>query len=261
VNFTIMAAEQAGAAANMQSQLLVLQGDAPTTKDDVSAPLSAAGKLSGPDFVTLKPSKPFSISFPSDTFDAGGVALSYFALLSDRTPLPAWISFDSSSRTFAGTAPPSDYAQSFWIDLIAPEVPGFADASIAFTMVVSSHTWLFKPFKQTVNAANGDDIRITGLKEKLFADDSQARDSNIQSATADLPSWLSFDNNIFEVAGTAPPEIKSQDLTITAKDRSGDVAQYTIHLVAQFELSANEIGPLNLTRGNPSITRYSKPCS
>jgi hypothetical protein len=64
VNFTITAAEQAGAVANMESQLLVIQGDAPTTKEDISAPLSAAGEMSEPDTVILKPLKPFSISFP-----------------------------------------------------------------------------------------------------------------------------------------------------------------------------------------------------
>jgi hypothetical protein len=250
-NFTIAVAEQAGAVANMQSQRLIVQGDVPTTKDDISAPFSAAGELSGLDTVTLKPSKPFTISFPSDTFYANGVELSYFALLSDRTPLPAWISFDSSSRTFVGTAPPSDYARSFQIDLIAFEVPGFADASISFTMVVSNHAWLFKPFSSTINVAEGDEVRITGLKQKLFVDESQAGDSDIESATADLPSWLIFNNDTFEIASTAPAELKSQDLIITAKDQSGDVAEYTIHFIAQFELFADEIETLNLTLGQP----------
>jgi hypothetical protein len=187
--------------------------------------------MSEPDTVILKPSKPFSISFPSDTFDAGGVALSYFALLSDRTPLPAWISFDSSSRTFAGTAPPSDYAQSFRMNLIASEVVGFADSSLSFTMVVSNHTWLFRPFSQSINVVKGAELRITGLNQKLFVDDSQAGDNDIQSATADLPSWLSFDHGTFEIIGTAPSTLTSQNLTVTVKDQSGDVAEYTIHLV------------------------------
>jgi hypothetical protein len=121
--------------------------------------------------------------------------LSFF---SDRTPLPAWISFDSSSRTFAGTAPPSEYAQSFRIKLIASEVSGFGDSSLSFTMVVSNHTWLFTPFSQSINVVKGAEIRITGLKQKLFVDDSQAGDSDIQSATANVPSWLSFDNSAFD---------------------------------------------------------------
>ncbi|KAF1839245.1 hypothetical protein BDW02DRAFT_644053 [Decorospora gaudefroyi] len=224
VSFTIVAAEAAGAVANMDSQLLVSGEAGPT-------------------------SKPFSISFPSDTFDASEMTLSYSALLSDRTPLPAWISFDSSSIRFAGTTPPTDYSQSIRIVLIAREEPGFAASSISFTMVISDHTLLFKSFSQTVNVATGTAIRIAKLKDKLYLDGSQVGDDDLQSVTADLPSWLSFDKSTFEITETAPSGLQSQDLIVTAKAHSGNIAQYTIHLLVQSVLFADEIDALKLMLG------------
>jgi axial budding pattern protein 2 len=249
VNFTVTAVEDGGVVVNMASQLLVSGDDGPTTKDDFSITLSAAGQISGSHAVTLKPSDTFDLSLPSDIFDSHGAALSYFALLSDRTPLPGWISFDATSMRFAGTVPPMDSTQSLQISLIASETPGFAAASVSFTMVISNHTLLFEPSAQTISATADDVVRITDLKEKLFLDDAHTDGDDIQSATADIPSWLSFDDKTFEIDGTVPPELESQDLSITAKSKFGDVANYTIHLVVRPKLFVGQIGTLILTSG------------
>ena len=48
----------------------------------------------------------FSFAFASNTFtDADGDALTYSALLSSNAALPAWLSFNASTRTFSGTPP------------------------------------------------------------------------------------------------------------------------------------------------------------
>jgi axial budding pattern protein 2 len=249
VNFSITAAEDDGAIVNMASQLLVSGDDGPTTKDDISIALSAAGQISGSHTVTLKPSDTFDFSLPSDTFDSHGATLSYFALLSDRTPLPGWIRFDATSMRFAGTVPPMDSSQSLQISLIASETTGFAAASVSFTMVISNHTLTFEPSAQTVSVTADDVVRIADLKQKLFLDDANADGDDIQSATAEIPSWLSFNDNTFEIEGTAPPELESQDINITAKSKFGDVANYTIHLVVQPKLFIGQIGTLSLTPG------------
>ncbi|KAF1940786.1 hypothetical protein EJ02DRAFT_221194 [Clathrospora elynae] len=230
-------------------QLLVSAGAGPTAKDDISTSLSTAGPISGADTVTVKPSKPFSISSLSDTFSSSKARLSYSVLLSERTPLPAWISFDALSMRFAGTAPPTDYPESFELLLIASDIPGFATSSVSFTMVITNHTLLFKPFSQTITVTAGSKVRGTDLNKKPFIDDSQVGDNETQSVTANIPAWLSFNNATFEIAGTAPSVLKSQDLTITAKAQSGDFAEYTIHVVFQSELFAREIGTLSLTLG------------
>jgi hypothetical protein len=104
---TVAAAGSAGAVANMVSRLLVAKDTGTKAQVNITEVLSQAGQLSGPRTVSIGPSKPFNISFPSDTFIANSSSLSYIALLSDRTPLPAWISFDASTLHFAGTTPPT----------------------------------------------------------------------------------------------------------------------------------------------------------
>jgi hypothetical protein len=47
----------------------------------------------------------FSFTLPLETFfdDDGNNTLTYSATLSDGSPLPAWLVFDSASQTFSGT--------------------------------------------------------------------------------------------------------------------------------------------------------------
>ena len=250
-NFTINAAGQGGAVASMESHLFVSAADEPTAKDDVSTALSAAGDISRHNTVTVKPLKHFNISFPSDTFDSHNVSLSYFALLENRTPLPAWISFDSSSVSFVGITPATTYPQNIQMVLIASEAPGFSASSVSFTMVVSEHTLVFKPSSQSISIAKGQDVQINDLKKGLFLDGSSVRDKDLQSVTAELPSWLSLDNDTITISGTAPAELKSQDIVITAKDQAGDIAEYTIHVKIQSKTLIGDIGTLNLTLGEP----------
>jgi hypothetical protein len=88
--------------------LMVSNDIGPKVRGNITEVLTQAGQVSGPLTLSIGPSKSFNIIFPSDTFSSNGKPLSYIALLSDRTPLPAWISFDASSLHFAGTTPPTE---------------------------------------------------------------------------------------------------------------------------------------------------------
>ncbi|KAJ4333925.1 polarity establishment/cellular polarization [Ascochyta clinopodiicola] len=247
-SFTITAAGSAGSIANMESTLVVSKNDGPQLNTNISQALSAAGPLSGPTTISAKPSQDFEITFPSDTFDSDK-KLSYFATLSDHTPLPAWIGFDTSSLRFAGTTPPTSTPQSFGILLIASDTPGYASATVQFTLAISTHELYFQPAFQTLNVTKGGNVRLTDLKSKLYLDQSPISDRDIKSPSADLPSWLNFDSNSFDVTGAAPAELSSQDLTVTAMDIYGDLAEYTVHLNVISELFAGTVGALNITLG------------
>ncbi|KAF2847974.1 hypothetical protein T440DRAFT_402148 [Plenodomus tracheiphilus IPT5] len=248
-NFNITATGDNGSVASMESKLYISTDSGPVAKADISEPLSAAGQLTGPRTVTLKPSKQFTIDFPSDSFNSKGIRLSYYAMLSDHTPLPAWIHFDAPSMRFTGTTMMTTTPQSLEILLIASSTPGFADSSLSFTIAISQHTFGFEPFGQTINVASGQKISIVNLKSKLLLDGSSVSDSKIQSALADIPSWLTFDNETFAISGEAPADITSQDLVITAQDQFGDSAEYTIHLVFESEFFASNLEDLNATLG------------
>ncbi|KAI8933988.1 hypothetical protein NX059_008760 [Plenodomus lindquistii] len=247
--FNITATGDDESVASMESKLYISMDDGPVAKADISAPLSAAGQLTGPKTVNLKPSKQFQIDFPSDSFESNGNKLSYYAILSDHTPLPAWIRFNASSMRFTGTTLSTTSAQALEVLLIANITPGFADASFSFTILTSQHTLAFEPFSQTINVAGGQDIIVTDLKSILRLDGSVIRDDQIQSSSADLPSWMSFNNETLAVSGSAPANATLQNLVITAQDQFGDSAEYTIHLILESGLFSANLGDLNAIIG------------
>lgn len=255
--FTITAAGQAGAVANMESQLIVSRDTAPTTKSNVSLVLSTAGKLVGPRTVTVSPSAMFNISFPLDTFQSAGKKLSYVATLANHTPLPAWISFDAASIHFAGVAPPLESPESFEVLLMAWDLPGFASCSTSFTMTISKHSLFFDPFSRSMNITRGDEVHIDGLKQQLFVDDAPITDNEVESIIAELPSWLKFDKDTMEISGTAPIDATSQNISVTAQDRNGNIAQQTVRLMFEPELLIGKIGTIYLTPGE--LFEYQMP--
>jgi hypothetical protein len=54
---------------------------------------------------SIQVGRPFRFTLPAETFidDDGNNTLSYSATLSDGSPLPVWLLFDSASQTFSGT--------------------------------------------------------------------------------------------------------------------------------------------------------------
>lgn len=247
--FTITAAGNGGAIANMDAKLYVSTDTGPEATGNISSALSAAGSLSGSSTVVLKPSASFSITFPGDTFATNGKKLSYFAMLSDHTPLPAWIRFDGPSLRFSGTTLSTSSAQAFDVELIVCDTPGFAASSVSFTMSVSMHTLAFEPFNQTINLTKGDSVHINGLEKKLLLDGSPIATKDLDHVEADVPTWLTFDNKTFEVSGDAPAGTMSQNISITARDRFGDTSELSISIVFKSELFAGGLDDLRLTPG------------
>lgn len=248
--FTIVAAGAAGAVANMQATLVVVEPGGPTASGDVLEQLLTAGKLSGPSSLALLPSTGFDFKFSTDTFTGNGKNLSYYATLSDHTPLPSWVTFNPESLQFSGSTPQVGASpQSFEILLIASDILGFAGTWITFTLVVSKHTFVFSPWKQTINTTKGATVNFTSLRSHLTLDGGPIVDADLQSATAELPFWLSFDPDNFAVTGTPPSGLTSQDISIEAKDKYGGVANTTIHLAFISPLFSGEVGQLNATVG------------
>ncbi len=62
---------------------------------------------------------PWSFTVPAGSFsDPDGDSLAYAARLADGSPLPAWLGFDSATRTFSGT-PPRDFNGSIDLEVTA----------------------------------------------------------------------------------------------------------------------------------------------
>lgn len=250
IAFTMIAEDGTGSTP-MQATLIVSSNPAPKLNIDLTDPLSKAGKLSGPQSLSLQPSKQYSIQFPADTFTSTSTTdLTYYATLSDRSPLPSWVSFDSDSMVFSGTASASP--QTVDLMLIASDVTGFTGAWVLFTLSVSAHQLVFTNVEQIVNVSAGSEVSITNLRDQLSIDGKPLSNSDLKNATANPPDWLSFDPKTLEVRGTAPPNIKSTNFTVSAADKFGDVANTTVQLTSQATLFRGEVGNLNAIIGEPA---------
>jgi hypothetical protein len=189
ISFKVTAAGSAGAVVHMDSKLLVAGDNGPGVEGNVTQVLANAGQISGSNTMNIGPSKPIDITFPLDTFASNGSSLSYYALLADHTPLPAWINFEASSLHFVGTTPSITSTQTLDILLIASHTPGYAASSLPFNLVISNHQLCFQPYAQTLNLSKGEDINID-LKSTLLMDGAPIQEMQIQSVNATLPSWL-----------------------------------------------------------------------
>lgn len=172
INFTITVAGMASAVVSMDSNLLVLSSKGPAATGNITSILAKSGQLSAPSTINIGSAQPFDITFPQEIFGSDNF-LSYHALLSDHTPLSAWIGFEASKLRFSGITPPITPTQtSYKILLIAFEKPDYAASSLAFTMTISNPRLVFEPYSRTVNWRKGDAVEITDLKSKLLLDSS-----------------------------------------------------------------------------------------
>lgn len=253
--FTIVAAGTLGAA-RMECMLVVADNAPPQVAGNMSELLAAAGTLSGSTSLLLQPSSAFTISFGEDVFqDDPGRIQAYYATLSDHTPLPSWLQFEESAVSFWGIAPAaSDVVQEFAVDLIASDVIGFAGAVTTFTLVVSSETLEFKPQQESMDVAAGTLFKHQSLLSQLFLDGKAVQRSQIKSASAQVPAWLSFDNVTLDLTGTPTSSFRSVSVKISVTDTLGDTAVKDIYLHADnSSFYTGEIGNLTATAGQPFV--------
>lgn len=240
-------------AVNMDCTLVVASNSAPTLSGNISEDLARSGFLSGPTTLLLQPSTAFAITFSSDLFGDPGSIKAYYATMSDRTPLPSWLKFDSSSLTLWGMTPVlATGSQNYGVDLIASDVAGFAGTATTFSLLISNNQLAFNPQTENITIAAERSISLGSFKDQLYINGKQISDSQIQHATAKLPPWLALDNSTLELTGTPPRGFKSQRVTISVTDVYGDTAVKNIVLSTNTaSLFTEEIGNLTATAGIP----------
>ncbi|GIZ43397.1 hypothetical protein CKM354_000662500 [Cercospora kikuchii] len=233
--FVLTAADGSGAA-QMSCTLVVSVDPAPRLVGDISEQLSETANLSSsmPPVVTLLPSTPFKFDFEQESFiDIVQRQLYYYATLADHTPLPSWLKFDAEKLTFSGNAPDlSAFPQSWVINLIASDVPGFSGSTASFTIAVGTQQLVFVPEEQELNITAGKAVNITTLQSELFRNNANLSPGNLRSAVADAPSWLAFDSSTLVITGKAPEDFETGNITITVTDELGNTAMSVINLIA-----------------------------
>ena len=171
----------------------------------------------------------FSFQVPANTFadvDAGDT-LTYSATQADNNALPAWLSFNASTRTFSGT-------------------PGNGDVGSVNVTVTATDTGNLSAadtFDLTVTNVNDAPVVATPLADQTTAEDAafsfvvpaatfadvDAGDTlTVSALLADgnpLPAWLDFNAATGTFSGTpSDTDIGTLSVTVTATDSGGQNA-------------------------------------
>ncbi|KAI4754375.1 hypothetical protein E4T52_13439 [Aureobasidium sp. EXF-3400] len=171
--------------------------------------------------------------------------------MANRTPLPSWLKFDSSSLTFWGMTPVLiTGSQTYGIDFIASDVAGFAGATTTFSLLISSNQLAFNPQTENNTVVPGTTITLGPFLDQLRINGQQVTSSQLQKVVAEAPDWLTFQNDSLELTGIPPQDFGTKSISITVTDTFGDIAVKNILLrTANASLFDDEIGNLTATAG------------
>ncbi|KAI1381054.1 hypothetical protein F4677DRAFT_441386 [Hypoxylon crocopeplum] len=234
--------------------LVVSRNPPPTVAIPVSEQLPKFGTYIAPSSLHLHPSRPFSFSFDEHTFrtDTGDGGLNYYAVSGDNAPLPSWITFNSGNLSFSGETPPFESLvqppQTFSFQLVASDVVGFASISMSFSIMVGNHELTADPPVVKVNATQDKLFGYEGLPEVLKLDGRPLEQENVTSIAAlDLPPWLSFDNETWNLDGTPNSDAESINITVAVIDKYFDSLNLTVSIT--FGLFLSDLPDLELRAG------------
>lgn len=145
--------------------------------------------------------KAFSYTVPSTTFkDLDGDTLTYTATLEDGSPLPAWLTFNASTKVLSGTSP--DYAAALNIKITAKDTANQTVSDVfKLTFVVQNLTVNGTSSVDTLYGASGNDT-ITGLAgiDILYG---QSGNDTLNGGTGNDTMYGGKGNDIFVVDSTS----------------------------------------------------------
>ncbi|PBP18599.1 transmembrane glycoprotein [Diplocarpon rosae] len=248
-------ASDADGSITVNASLVISKDPAPSISIPVTQ-LQSAGRFSAPSTLLYYPSTPFSFNLEPGTFTKNGRSdsFSYYAVTTDNTPMPAWIQFDGSTLEFSGQTP--DYSslilppQTFGLQLIASDVEGFGGSSMFFEIEVGVHLLAFKNADVVINATTGDSIEFDVLSGNLELDGNTPKSSDLVSTSAQIPSWMTFNNATLWLTGTVPADAPSANVTIQTTDIYGDTADVIVRVIISTELFSESVRDLNATIGS-----------
>jgi VCBS repeat-containing protein len=177
----------------------------------------------------------FSFTVPADSFsdpDAGD-SLTYSATLANGAALPAWLSFNTATRTFSGTPANGD------VGVISVKVTatdtGAASASDIFDLTVANtNDAPTVAHALTAQGATEDAAFTFVVPANTFADvdvgDTLTYAATLASGAA-LPAWLTFDASTHTFSGTpANGDVGSISVKVTVTDSGAATASSTFAL-------------------------------
>ncbi len=165
----------------------------------------------------------------ADTFGDvdSGDSLTYSAQLTNGSALPSWLSFDTNTRTFAGTPPNSDVG-TINIEVTADDGQGGIPATDSFELVITNTNDDPTLNNAIANQSATEDSAFNfTLAANTFGDvdsgDSLTYSAQLTNGSA-LPSWLSFDTNTRTFTGTPlNSDVGTINIEVIADDGQGGI--------------------------------------
>lgn len=207
-----------------------------SSSDVMFTSIAHYGQTNGVNGLVVKEGEHFSIQFDDLVFvENAGASRSisyYYGRSMDRTSLPNWITFDSSSNTFSGSVPyvTSDIAPSvlYGFSFIGSDYQGYAGAEGTFYLVVGAHqlsTLLNESIKVNGTYGLGFEYDVP-VFSSVYLDSELISSQNISSVSAnDLPSYIDFDDKAYALKGTFPNSSTFDNFTIVVADVYGNLVE------------------------------------
>ncbi|HTF96997.1 MAG TPA: putative Ig domain-containing protein, partial [Cellvibrio sp.] len=196
----------------------------------------------------------FNYTFPANTFGDGdvGASFTYAAILPDGSALPAWLNFDSATRTFSGTPLNADVG-TLSIRLTANDGAG-GTASDTFDIIIANTNDTPVVANPIANQnATENSLFNFSFPSNAFSD-PDAGDSLTYSAqlagALPLPGWLTFDAATRTFSGTpSNGDVGSITVRVTATDVDGSF------VTNDFAISVQNVGSTNsvIDTSGPSV--------
>ena len=175
--------------------------------------------------------KSISFTLPAGTFtDPQSETLTYSAKLANNAALPSWLTFNTTTGTFSGTAPIGTNGLS-----IVVTATDTSNLSVSETLSVSTPA----PAAPVVTAQTatqawglGKAVQFT-LAANTFTDpqgENLTYSASLANGSA-LPSWLSFNASTGTFTGTVPTNASGLSIKVTATDTGGASRYETFSVV------------------------------
>ncbi|MET4446972.1 VCBS repeat-containing protein [Bradyrhizobium sp. GM2.2] len=214
----------------------------------------------------------FSLTLPAGTFTDvdSGDSLAYAATAADGSPLPAWLTFNASTRTFSGTPTSADVG-TVSVKATAADL-GSLSASEMFNIVVSttpSTVSLFSTSDRPSVLSDSDTSQvnlgvrftssaagtITGIKYYKSANDTGTHTGSLWSSTGTLLATATFTNETSSgwqtVTFSSPVSITPGTTYIASFHSNGRYADTPSYFTA-----AHANGPLTASASNNGVYTY-----
>ena len=215
---------------------------------------------------------PFSLTLPAGTFTDvdSGDSLTYAATSADGSPLPSWLTFNASTRTFSGTPASADVG-TLGVKAVATDLGGLA-ASETFNVTVSTAPTTVSLFSNSDTPATLSDpdasqvnlgVRfsssaagtITGIKYYKSANDTGTHTASLWSSTGTLLASATFTNETSSgwqtVTFSSPASISAGTTYVASFHSNG---HYTD--TANYFTTARTNGPLTAPSSNNGVYTY-----